>query len=51
MGGEFPISEPGAVGPDRPGVSYAGDASSYVVVWQADDDDDKGIFARWILAN
>lgn len=48
-GGELWFSEPGAVKPDRPSVSYAADAGSYVAVWQADDGDGKGVFARWIL--
>ena len=43
------FSEPGAVKPNRPSVSFAADAGSYVVVWQAEDADAEGIFARWIL--
>jgi hypothetical protein len=48
-GEQLRFSEPGAVNPDRPSVTYAADAGSFVVVWQAEDGDDKGVFARWIL--
>ena len=48
-GAELTFSEPGAVNPDKPSVSFAADAGSYVVVWQAEDGDGKGVFARWIL--
>jgi hypothetical protein len=51
VGGEFQISEPTSVKPDKPRVGYARDKSSFVVVWQAEDADNKGVFARWIPVN
>ena len=48
-GGELRFSEPGAANPDRPSVSFAPDAASFIAVWQAGDGDGNGVFARWIL--
>ena len=48
-GGELRFSEPGTVNPNRPSVSFAAAAATYAVVWQAEDTDGKGVFARWIL--
>jgi hypothetical protein len=47
-GGELQFSEPGTVSADRPSVSFAPNAASFVVVWQAEDGDGKGVFGRWV---
>ena len=44
---EFPISDD-SVNPDRPQVGLAGDGSSFIVTWQADDGDGRGVFAHWM---
>jgi len=46
--GEIQLTDETAVKPDNPRASLAADGSSYIVVWQDEDDDDKGVFGRWV---
>ena len=45
---EFLVSDPLASKPDAPVTSLAGDGSSYLVLYEAEDADGMGVFASWV---
>jgi len=48
VGVEFLVSDPWASKPDAPVASLAGDGSSYLVLYEAEDGDGMGVFASWV---
>jgi hypothetical protein len=48
LAAEFLVSDPSATDPDAPAVSLAGDGSSYLILYEAADDDGIGVFGSWV---
>lgn len=48
VGEEFLVSAPLASQPDAPATALAGDGTSYIVLYEADDGNGRGVFASWV---
>jgi hypothetical protein len=48
LGAEIVISAAGAGKPDLPAAALAGDGSSYIVLYEAEDGEGNGVFAAWV---